>query len=96
MSIKRRIEINNHEFTVFGKAPWITLPIAETDKTPEGVIIIEASLLAYVYKSSYSPLRFNALARQSSNGALIPVVFVGLDGKARARDICAKLNDKLD
>jgi hypothetical protein len=91
--LRRKIEINNHEFTVFGKAPWITIPVEASDKNPECVIIIEASLLAYCMVRNR--LTYNALTRKASNGAQIGVVFTGAEGKARAREICMKINDKL-
>jgi hypothetical protein len=92
----RKIEINHNEFEVFGRAPWITIPVEATDKTPECVIIIEASLLSYVFKGYVSPHKYNALSRKGKNGVNLPVAFVGEDGKARAREICMHINDKLD
>jgi hypothetical protein len=96
--LRRLIEINGHEFAVFGKAPWIVMPVAKTAKTPECFIIIEGSLVTYLYggNTTYSPHRFNALAKMGQLGSYMPVAFTGETGKARADDICFKLNDKLD
>ena len=99
MVLRRKIEINNHEFTVFGKAPWVVINVPKTDKVAECCLIMESSMLTHVFGASVSPVnphRFNALTRQGRKGALLPVVFTGETGKAYANEIVKRLNDKLD
>jgi hypothetical protein len=91
--LKRKVEINNLEFTVFGKAPWVTVDVEASDKNPACTIILEGHLLAF--SLNRNKLIYNALATKGSNGAIIGVVFVGEDGKARATEICNKLNFQL-
>lgn len=99
MSLRRKVEINNQEFSVWGKAPWMVVTLPKTDNIPEHYIIIEASMLSIVLSSKLminsSSHRYNAFSRYKENGALLPVAFVGTDGRARADEICKKLNFNL-
>lgn len=96
--MKRKVEINGHEFVIWGKAPWVVIDVKATDKTPECSIIVESSMISYVFgagRYNTTPHRYNALSRQTEKGALLPVAFVGADGRDRADQICKILNFKL-
>jgi len=97
--MRRKIEINNQEFIVFGKAPWVVIDVPKTEKVAQCCIVMEAAMLSYVFGASPIPInphRYNALTRTGQKGALLPVVFTGETGKAYADEIVRKLNDKLD
>lgn len=95
--LKRKIEINGQEFTVFGKAPWILVDLPKIGKVGPCSIIIEGRMVEYAFgMQGVNPHRYNALVKTNASGAMLPVAFTGMTGKAAADEIVRKINDKLD